>query len=55
MERKLVYPSFVEAKLPAKPFIEMLLNKNPALRTGGSIENLKGHPWLVNINWVREM
>ena len=55
LERKLVYPSFVDARLPAKPFIEMLLNKNPALRTGGSIDNLKGHPWLININWVREI
>ncbi|OMJ87851.1 hypothetical protein SteCoe_10333 [Stentor coeruleus] len=51
LERKLVYPGFVDPRLPAKPFIEQLLSKNPALRTGGSIDNLKGHPWLTSINW----
>lgn len=51
LERNLVYPKFIDHRLPAKPFIEQLLNKNPGLRTGGSIENLKGHAWLININW----
>ena len=53
MERKLIYPAFVDPRLPAKPFIEQLLNKNPGVRTGGSIENLKMNPWLAYINWVR--
>ena len=52
LERKLVYPNFIDHRLPAKAFIEQLLNKNPALRTGGSIDNLKGHQWLNTINWV---
>ncbi|OMJ92780.1 hypothetical protein SteCoe_4414 [Stentor coeruleus] len=51
LERKLTYPSFVDQRLPAKPFIEQLLSKNPALRSGGSFDNLKGHPWLSSINW----
>jgi cGMP-dependent protein kinase len=52
LERKLTYPNFVDQRLPAKPIIEQLLSKNPALRTGGSFDNLKGHPWLSSINWV---
>jgi cGMP-dependent protein kinase len=52
MERKLIYPPFVDPRLSAKPFIEQLLNKNPGVRTGGSIENLKANPWLSTINWV---
>ena len=52
LERKLVYPNFVDQRLPAKPFIEQLLNKNPSLRTGGSIDNLKSHIWLSIIDWV---
>ena len=29
----------------------MLLNKNPALRIGGSIERMKEHTWLKSIVW----
>lgn len=55
LERKLVYPNFIEQRMPAKPFIEQLLNKNHSMRTGGGVENLKAHPWLNNIIWVRCM
>ena len=44
LERKIVYPKFVDSRLPAKAVIDQLMQKNPALRTGGSIENLKAHP-----------
>jgi cGMP-dependent protein kinase len=52
LEHKLVYPSWVDKKLPAKPMIEQLLSKNPAMRTGGSIENLKKHAWFHDFDWV---
>jgi cGMP-dependent protein kinase len=52
LEHKLVYPSWVDKKLPAKPMIEQLLSKNPAMRTGGSIENLKKHAWFHGFDWV---
>ena len=52
LERKIVYPKFVDSRLPAKAVIDQLMQKNPALRTGGSIENLKAHPWFGTIDWV---
>ena len=51
LERRLVYPAFVEANMPAKPMIEQLLNKNPVLRNGGSVENLKAHSWFSGMDW----
>ncbi|CAG9323131.1 PKG_22 [Blepharisma stoltei] len=51
LERKLAYPSFVSRNMPAKPIIEQLLSKQPAMRTGGSIDNLKNHPWFQGFNW----
>ena len=51
LERRLVYPSFVDPKMKAKPVIEQLLSKNPVLRNGGSVENLKAHPWFCGLNW----
>ena len=51
IERKLIYPSFVDSRMPSKPMIEQLLSKNPAMRTGGSAANLKSHPWFHGFNW----
>jgi cGMP-dependent protein kinase 1 len=51
LARRLVYPSFVDQRMPAKPLIEQLLSKNPVLRNGGSVENLKAHQWFQSINW----
>lgn len=51
IERKLIYPSFVDPRLPCKPIIEQFLSKNPAMRTGGSVNNLKAHPWFHGFNW----
>ncbi|CAG9331746.1 unnamed protein product [Blepharisma stoltei] len=51
LERRLIYPAFVDPRMPSKPIIEQLLSKNPAMRTGGSIENLKAHPWFNGFNW----
>lgn len=51
IERKLMYPSFVDSRMPSKAIIEQLLSKNPAMRTGGSVVNLKSHPWFHGFNW----
>ena len=51
IERRLVYPSFVDPRMPSKPMIEQLISKNPAMRTGGSVNNLKNHPWFHGFNW----
>ena len=51
IERKLVYPSFADPRMPSKAVIEQLLSKNPAMRTGGSVSNLKNHPWFHGFNW----
>mmetsp|Transcript_10577 Transcript_10577/g.20378 ORF Transcript_10577/g.20378 Transcript_10577/m.20378 type:complete len:883 (+) Transcript_10577:129-2777(+) len=48
---RITYPAFATNKLKCKPFIEQLLNRNPVLRTGGSIENLKANVWFSDINW----
>lgn len=42
--RKLLWPKFLMKNTGIKSLIEQLLNKNPAMRTGGSVENLKSHP-----------
>ena len=51
LERRLVYPCFVSSNAPGKPMIEQLLSRNPVLRNGGSIGNLKGHRWFGDIHW----
>jgi len=44
------WPSWVDQNLSARPLIEQLLSRNPSLRNGGSIEKLKGNPWLSPMN-----
>lgn len=51
LERRLIYPAFVDGRMPSKPVIEQLLSKNPAMRTGGSIENLKSNHWFTGLSW----
>lgn len=41
LDHNLEFPSFIDPHLPAKTFIEQLLNFNPSMRNGGSIEKLK--------------
>ena len=36
-----------------KHLIQQLLNVNPAARLGGSMEQLKAHPWFMPFNWER--
>ena len=51
LEHRLVYPSFVSPNLSAKPLIEQLLSKNPSMRLGGDLQNLKKHPWFGDFDW----
>ena len=51
LEGKVVYPTFAKPAFEAKCFIEQLLNKNSALRSGGSLDNLKSHKWLKGVDW----
>ena len=36
----------------ARTIIEQLLQLNPAVRSGGSIDNLKAHSWFSGFDWV---
>ncbi|OMJ91346.1 hypothetical protein SteCoe_6141 [Stentor coeruleus] len=51
LEGKITYPGYAKPTNELKSFIEQLLSKNPASRSGGSIDNLKLHPCLKNIDW----
>ena len=54
LQSEISYPSWVKpASVTAvKPMIEMLLNKNPSLRLGGSVEHFMKHSWFAGMNWV---
>jgi cGMP-dependent protein kinase len=51
LEGRLRYPQWIISRLKCRTLIEQLLNRNPALRAGGSIDNLKHHSWFVGVNW----
>jgi len=55
LEHRVVYPAYFEAGFPARPLVEQLLSKNPAMRLGSSFENLKNHPWFEGFEWDRLM
>ena len=52
LEHRLIFPHFLDPRLPSRPVIEQLLNSNPALRLGGSIDHLKAHRWFKGLDWV---
>lgn len=45
------YPFNVNPEKDIQSFIEQLLSKNPALRIGGSFENLRKTAWLKEADW----
>lgn len=51
IKNKMIFPSWVERRLSAKPLLEQFLHRNPAIRIGGSVESLKKHPWFKKIDW----
>jgi cGMP-dependent protein kinase len=51
LERRLRYPNFLSSNFPAKPLIELLLDKNPSMRNLGSYDALRGHEWFLSINF----
>lgn len=52
LEHRIKFPSAQEYSPATKQLIEQLLSKNPAMRIGGSFENLKKHPWFLEFDWV---
>lgn len=52
LQHRLVFPHFLDPRLPSRPLIEQLLNSNPALRLGGSLDRLKTHRWFQGLDWV---
>ena len=51
LEHRLVFPPLQIARSLAKPLIEQLLSKNPAARTGGSVNKLKASKWFSDLDW----
>lgn len=51
IERRLVFPQWVDNKNKVKEFIGQLLSKNPASRLGGSFEKFKSNAWFIGLNW----
>lgn len=53
LETELKFPEFVDRGSPVIKFIEGLLSRSPAMRVGGSPEQLLRHHWFQGIDWVR--
>ena len=51
LARKIEYPSYFNQESVAKSVIEQLLSKNPSMRSGGGIQNLKKHRWFEGFDW----
>jgi cGMP-dependent protein kinase len=47
------FPSNIAKSTPLRSFLELVLNKNPALRLQSGISRLKEHQWLYGFDWVR--
>ncbi|OMJ74487.1 hypothetical protein SteCoe_19865 [Stentor coeruleus] len=50
---RLIYPSWIDPRSHSRKIIEQLLNRNPVMRLGGCIENLRAHVWFSGINWEK--
>jgi cGMP-dependent protein kinase len=48
---KVFYPPSATPAKEIQVFIEKLLSKNPALRIGGSYENLRSQAWIKDMDW----
>ncbi|OMJ79189.1 hypothetical protein SteCoe_20841 [Stentor coeruleus] len=51
LQGNLRFPQISDNKGEVKDLIIQLLNKNPAVRLGGSFKDIKNHPWFIEINW----
>lgn len=51
LQGNLRFPQTSDNKGEIKDLIIQLLNKNPAVRLGGSFKDIKNHPWFIEINW----
>jgi cGMP-dependent protein kinase len=55
LEHRVVYPAYFDAGSPARPLVEQLLSKNPAMRLGSSFDSLKNHAWFAEFDWDKLM
>lgn len=55
LEHRIKFPNMQEYNPHSKQLIEQLLSKNPAMRIGGSFENIKNHAWFSSFDWVSYM
>mmetsp|Transcript_691 Transcript_691/g.1250 ORF Transcript_691/g.1250 Transcript_691/m.1250 type:complete len:878 (-) Transcript_691:74-2707(-) len=51
LETELKFPEFVDKNSPVIILIEQLLSRSPAVRVGGSPEQLMKHHWFQGIDW----
>nr|AML78755.1 putative LOV domain-containing protein [Aphanopetalum resinosum] len=54
LHKDLTFPSSIPVSLPARQFINALLNRDPAFRlgsNGGGANEIKQHPFFRGINW----
>lgn len=52
LHESLRFPSSLPKGNTTRQFIDVLLNKNPALRSVGGLAKLKEHKWFFQFNWV---
>ena len=55
LQHNVTYPPWVKADVinQVKGVLDVLLSKNPAMRTSGSIATLRSNPWFKGFNWDR--
>ena len=50
-ENIIEYPDHAVLDDDTKDFIEQLLNRDPLLRIGNSVDSLKAHEWFADFDW----
>jgi len=52
LHESLRFPSSLPKGSPTRQFIDVLLNKNQALRAVGGLTKLREHKWFFQFDWV---
>lgn len=57
LTKSLAFPPWVKPDVlsQVRSIFDLLLSKNPALRTSGSVQALRQNPWFKGFNWVQCM
>jgi len=50
---KLEFPGFLSSSPNTLAFLDILLNKNPAVRAGGGLERIREMKWVKDFNWEK--